>query len=66
VALRVEQNIARFKISVDQLSGVHILESLEELIDDEFLVNLFQNACPNDDMKIYDKSAGTCLHIVEY
>lgn len=35
---------------MDEFSGVHVLECLEELIDDELLVYFFEDACADDDV----------------
>jgi hypothetical protein len=37
---------------VYKFSGVHILESFEKLVDDELLMDFFENACADDDMQI--------------
>lgn len=37
---------------MDELSGVHELEGLEELVDDELLVDFFEDACADDDVEI--------------
>ena len=52
VALRVQQQVARLEIPVNELPRVHVLERLEELIDDEFLVYFFEDARPDDHMQI--------------
>ena len=31
---------------------MHVLQGLEQLIDDELFVYFFENACANDDMQI--------------
>lgn len=38
---------------MNEFSGVHILECLDELVDDEFFVNFLQDSCADDDMKVY-------------
>ena len=52
MALWVEENIARFEISMDKLSWMHVLECFEELIDNELFMNLFENACSDDNVKV--------------
>ncbi len=46
-------------VSVEQLSAVHVLQRLEELVHDILLVDLLQNVCPDDSMQV-------CLHVVEH
>lgn len=65
VALGVEEEVAGFEIAVDEFSGVHILEGLEELVDDEFLMYFLENAGADDDVEIYVGEGGTCFHEVE-
>ena len=37
---------------MNELSRMHVLKSLEKLINDEFLMDFFKDSSPNDNMKI--------------
>ena len=52
MALRIKKNIAGFKIPVDKLARMHILECFDELVDDELLMDFFQNARPDHHMQV--------------
>lgn len=45
-------------VTMQQLSGMHILQSLEELVHNILLVYLFKNVGSDNCMKV-------CLHVVE-
>lgn len=45
---------------------MHVLECLEELIDDELLMDLLEDAGANDHVQIYVEMRITCLHVVEH
>lgn len=53
MALRVEQEIAGFEVSVNEFTGMHVLEGLQELVDNELLVYFLQDAGPDDDVQVY-------------
>jgi hypothetical protein len=53
MTLRIEKQITRFKIPMNKLARMHIFQSFEELIDDEFFMYFFKNTCPDDNMQIY-------------
>lgn len=44
---------------MDQLSRVELLECLEHLVDDVFLVDVLQNVCADDGVEVG-------LHLVEH
>lgn len=39
MALGVEEDVAGFEIAMYELSGMHVLESFQELVDDEFFMD---------------------------
>jgi hypothetical protein len=41
VAFRVKKKVARFKISMKKVCGVHVLKALQTLIYDVLLVDVF-------------------------
>lgn len=43
---------------MQQLSGMHIFDGSQQLVDDVLLVNFFEDFCTNDRVEI-------CLHVVE-
>jgi hypothetical protein len=43
VAVRVEEEVTGLDVAVEEVSRVHVLERLEQLIYDIFLVNLLEN-----------------------
>ena len=49
----VKKDIAWFKITMDELSRMHILESLEKLIDDELFMNFLEDTSSDDNMKVF-------------
>lgn len=59
MALGIQQKITGFEVAVDEFARVHIFECLEELVDDELLVDLLEDASADDDVQV-------CLHIVKY
>jgi len=58
VALRVEQQVGGFEVAVDQVSGVQLLQSLEQLLDDVLLVDFLQDVGTDDGVQV-------SLHLVE-
>lgn len=66
MALGIQQKITGFEVAVDEFARVHILECLEELVDDELLVDLLEDASADDDVQVYVEMTITCLHIVKY
>ena len=44
MALGIQQQIAGFQVSVDELSGVHVFECFQELVDNEFSMYFFQDS----------------------
>jgi len=43
MALRVEQQVARLQVSVQQVHRMHVFQALEYLVDDILLVDIFEN-----------------------
>jgi hypothetical protein len=41
VALRVQQQVARLQVAVQDLSRVHVLQALQHLVNDVLLVDVF-------------------------
>jgi hypothetical protein len=52
MALRVEEDVAGLEVAVDEFAGVHVLERLDELVDDELLVDFLQDVGPDDDVQV--------------
>jgi len=55
----VKEEVGGLQITVDDASAVEVLEGLEELVDDELLVHLFEDVCADDGVKIG-------LHVLEH
>ena len=45
MALRVEEEVAGFEISVKEVGRVHIFEAFEALIDNILFVDVFKDVC---------------------
>lgn len=52
MTLSIEENIARLKVSMNELAGVHIFESLYELINYKFFMDFLKYSCSDDNMEI--------------
>lgn len=50
---------------MDEFSGMHILECLKELVDDELFMNFFKDTRPDDNMQVYITLARTCFHVIK-
>ena len=51
---------------MDQLTGVHVFEGFEELVNYKFFMDLFENARADDHMQICIEYRCTCLHEVKH
>ena len=58
MALGVQQQVTWLQISVQQVGRVHILETLQHLVDDVLLVDVLKDVGPDNSMHI-------CVHEVE-
>ena len=52
MALGVEQQVAWLQVSMQQVGGVHVLQALENLVDDVLLMDLFQDVGTDDSMEV--------------
>ena len=52
MALRIEQQIARLKISVQEVSRVHVLQAFQVLVDDVLLVDVFEDIGSDNSMQV--------------
>lgn len=52
MAVRVEEEVRRLDIPVDELGRVHVIERLEELVDDVLLVDLLEDARADDGVQV--------------
>jgi isopenicillin N synthase-like dioxygenase len=52
VALTIQQQVAGFQISVQQVGRVHVFKAFEALIDNVLFVNILKDICPNNCMQI--------------
>ena len=59
MALRVEEQVAGFEVSVEETGGVHVLQTFKHLVDDILLVDVFQDVGSDNCMKV-------CVHEVEH
>ncbi len=59
MAFGVEQQIAWLKVSVEQVSRVHVLQTFEHLVDNVLLVDVLQYVGADHSMKI-------CVHEVKH
>ena len=59
MTLRVEKQIARLQISVQQVCRVHELEAFQVLVDDVLLVDVLQDVGSNNSMQV-------SIHEIEY
>ena len=50
MALRVEKQIARLQVSVQQISRMHELQALQVLVDDVLLVDVLEDVSSDDGM----------------
>lgn len=48
MALAVEEDVGRFEVAVDQITGMHILQRLQDLVHHELLVDLLEDVCADD------------------
>lgn len=67
MALGIEEEVAGLEVPMDEFAGVHVLEGLEELVDDELFVNFLEDAGANDNVQIWDKFQkyrSTCSRIL--
>lgn len=58
MALGVEEEVGRFEVAVDQVAGVQLFQGFEELLDDVFFVDFFQDVGSDDCVEV-------CFHVVE-
>jgi hypothetical protein len=58
VTLRVEEQVGWLQVSVEQVSGVHILEAFQALVNNVLLVDILKDICSDNGMEI-------CVHKVE-
>jgi len=59
VALRVEKQVGRFQISVEEVGGVHELETFQHLVDDVLFVDVFEDVGADNGVEI-------CVHKVKH
>ena len=52
MALRVEKQIARLQVSVQQISRMHELQALQVLVDDVLLVDVLEDVSSDDGMQV--------------
>ena len=59
MALTIQEEVAWLQIAMQQVGGVHVFQTLEHLVNDILLVDVFQNIGPDNSMQIG-------IHEVEY
>ena len=52
MTLWVKKQIARFEVSVQQISGVHVLQALENLVNYVLFMDVFKYVSPDNCMQI--------------
>ena len=52
MAFGVEEQVAGFQVAVEQVAGVHVLETLKHLVDYVLLVDILENVRPNHRVQI--------------
>ena len=52
MAFRVKQQVAGLEITMQKISRVHVLETLQALVNDVLLVDIFQDVRSNDGMQV--------------
>jgi hypothetical protein len=58
MTFRIEQQVTRLQISVEQIGRVHIFQTFEALINDVLLVDILENICSDNGVQI-------CIHEIK-